>query len=60
MHHREIHEQMRQAGISLTFEPDPVKRVAMALRSAAIYERAKADALERWADLLDQRKGEHQ
>jgi hypothetical protein len=59
-HHREIHEQMRQAGILPTFEPDPVKRVAKALRSAAIYDRARADAMERWADLLDQEKVEDQ
>ena len=60
MHHREIHEQMLQAGISLTLEPDRVKRVAMALRSAAMYDRARADAMESWADLLDQRNGEYQ
>jgi hypothetical protein len=57
-HHREIHEQMRRAGIPLTFEPDPVKRVATALRSAAVYDRARADAMERWAELLDKEREE--
>lgn len=51
-HHREMHEQMLQAGISLTFEHDKRKRVAKALRAAAIYDRARADAMERWADIL--------
>jgi hypothetical protein len=59
-HHREMHEQMRRAGISLTFEPDRVKRVATALRSAATYDRARADAMERWAELLDKERGEDQ
>jgi hypothetical protein len=47
-----MHEQMLQAGISLTFEHDKRKRVAKALRAAAIYDRARADAMERWADIL--------
>ena len=55
-HHREVHEEMRQAGVSLTFEPDRVKRVVMALRSAAIYDRARADAMDRWAELLEQER----
>lgn len=56
-HHRKMHEQMLCAGISLTFQSNPIKRVAMALRSAAVYERESADAKERWADLLDDPKG---
>jgi hypothetical protein len=59
-HHRDIHEQLLRAGISLEYEPNEVKRVALALRSAAVYDRARADAMERWATLLDQSNGEHQ
>ncbi len=57
-HHREIHEQLLQAGVLLTFEPRPNLRVAQALRAAAVYDRRRADAMERWADLLDEEKGE--
>jgi hypothetical protein len=53
MHHRAIHEQILQAGISLEYEPDEVKRVAQALRTAAVYDRARADAMDRWASLLE-------
>jgi len=52
-HHRELHEQLRRAGMSLSFEPDPIKRVAKALRSAAVYDRARADAMDRWAASLE-------
>jgi hypothetical protein len=30
-----------------------MKRVAKALRSAAVYDRARADAMDRWAASLD-------
>ena len=53
MHHRRLHEQLRRAGVPLSFEPDTRKRVAKALRSAAVYDRARADAMERWAASLD-------
>jgi len=53
MHHREIHEEMLSGGISLRYEPDPIKRVATALRAAAVYDRKRADAMDRWADLLE-------
>lgn len=52
-HHRALHEQIRRAGISLSFEHDPKKRVAKALRSSAVYDRARADAMDRWAAALD-------
>jgi hypothetical protein len=39
MHHRAIHEQILRAGICLEYEPDRVKRVALALRAAAVYDR---------------------
>jgi hypothetical protein len=56
-HHREIHEQMLRAGISLRYERDPIKRVAKAMRAIAVYRRAEADAMDRWADLLDNQGG---
>lgn len=58
MHHREIHEQMLRAGISLRYEADPIARVATALRASAVYSRAQADAMDRWADLLNQARGQ--
>jgi hypothetical protein len=58
MHHREIHEQMLRAGISLQYESDPRVRVAMALRAMAVHSRAEADAMDRMADLLDQSEGQ--
>jgi hypothetical protein len=57
LHQREIHEQILRAGVSLRYEPDPVSRVAKALRAMAIYGRAQADAMNRLADLLDQSRG---
>jgi hypothetical protein len=57
-HHREIHEQWRKLGLNPTFERDQIRRVAMALRAAALYDRARADAMERWAKLLDESKGD--
>lgn len=53
-----MHEKMLRAGISLTYEPDKYKRVAKALRALAVYDHAKADAIQRFADLLDDPKGE--
>jgi hypothetical protein len=53
MHHCAIHEQIRKVGISLEHELDEVKRVALALRAAAIYDHERADAMERWASLLE-------
>lgn len=56
-HHREIHEQMLRAGVSLRYERDPVRKAAMAMRAMAVYRRAEADAMDRWADLLDKSGG---
>jgi len=53
-HHRQMHEEILRAGVPLTLEHDKAKRVAKALRVAAVYDRARADAMERWADTLDQ------
>jgi hypothetical protein len=55
-HHREMHEQMLRTEISLRPERDDSRRAAMALRAMAVYGRAQADAMDRWADLLE-RKG---
>lgn len=52
-HHREMHEKMLRLGVPLTFERNRRKRVANALRAAALYDRARADAMERWARSLD-------
>src|SRR5262249_36988959 len=52
-HHREMHEKMLRAGIPLRYERDIDKRAAMALRAMAVYGRAQADAMDRWADLLE-------
>jgi hypothetical protein len=49
-----------RAGLSPEYEPDEIKRVALALRWAAVYDRARADAMEHWADLLNQSEGDHQ
>ena len=38
----------------MSFEPNTAKQIALALRATAIYDRKRADAMERWADLLDQ------
>ena len=52
-HHRAVHEELRRTGICLGFEPDKKKRVAMALRAVAVYDRARAEAMDRWAASLD-------
>lgn len=53
LHHHQMHEQMLRSGISLGYEPVIRVRVAMAMRSMAVYRRAEADAMDRMADLLD-------
>ncbi len=56
-HHRERHEQLLRAGVSLRREPRVEMNVATMLRALAIHKRAEAnseaDALERWADDLE-------
>jgi len=52
-----IHEQLMQAGISPHHEPDEIKRVALALRAAAVYDRGRADAMDRWASVLEKAQG---
>jgi hypothetical protein len=36
----------------MRLEPNKTKRVATALRAAAVYDRARADAMDRWANRL--------
>lgn len=57
-HHRKVHEQIRRGGISLQFEPNPIKRVEMAIRAMAVYRREEADAMDRLADLLEESGGQ--
>jgi hypothetical protein len=52
-HHLQVHEQLLRAGVSPRYERAAVKRVAAALRAAAVYDRARADAMDRWASLLE-------
>lgn len=60
-HHRERHELLLQSGIPLRHEPDAAVRIATALRALALHKRtesmSEADALERWAALLEQENG---
>jgi len=52
-HHGKIHELLLRGDVSPLFERNGVLRVALALRAAAVYDRARADAMERWAGLLE-------
>jgi hypothetical protein len=42
------------AGADMHFQSDPVKRVAYALKSTAVFHRDMADAMERWAKTLEE------
>lgn len=52
-HHDELTERRRQADISMRYEPDPVKRVALALKATSVFLEKLAKAHSRWAELLD-------
>lgn len=52
-HHDELTERRRQADISMRYEPDPVKRVALALRATSVFLEMLGEALCKWAELLD-------
>ena len=52
-HHREQHELLLRAGVSLRHEGNVTLRVATILRALAVHNRSEAEAFERWADLLD-------
>jgi hypothetical protein len=51
-HHDQITEARRDADISMAFERDRVKRVALALKSVSVFLHKLADAMWRWAELL--------
>lgn len=59
MHHHRIHEQLLRSEISLRYEANPTRRIAAALRSSAVYDRAQADAKERWATSLEDTQKRH-
>jgi hypothetical protein len=52
-HHDELTERRRQAEISMRYEPDPAKRVALALRATSVFLEMLGEAHARWSDLLD-------
>jgi hypothetical protein len=49
-HHDLIHDQMLDAGVSLQFEPNPVKRQVELLKIEAFYCRQQADYYRDWAE----------
>jgi len=51
-HHDEVTDGRRDAEISMEYEPDPIKRVALALKATSVFLHMLADALWRWAELL--------
>ena len=55
-HHWLLTQKRLDAGADMRFQSDPVKRVACALRADAVFCREHADAMERWADLLEKTK----
>jgi len=52
-HHDELTEARRDADISPVFERDPMKRVALALKATSVFLHKLADAMWRWATLLE-------
>ena len=52
-HHDQVTEARRDADISMFFERNRVKRVALALKSVSVFLRHLADAMWRWARLLE-------
>jgi hypothetical protein len=57
-HHDQLTEARRDADINPMFERDPIKRVALALKSVSVFLRMLADAMWRWAGALeDQSEG---
>src|SRR5438477_498131 len=55
-HHAEVTENRRQADVSMRYESDPVKRVALALNATSVFLLMLGDALGRWARLLESQK----
>ena|SRR5207244_2086408 len=56
-HHDVLTDLRRDAEISMLYERDPRKRVALALRSTSVFSHMEGDAMWRWADLLDEAPG---
>lgn len=52
-HHDQLTEARRNAEISMTFEPDRIKRVALALKAVSVFLHKLADAMWRWATWLE-------
>lgn len=52
-HHDQLTEARRDADISMTFERERVKRVALALKSVSVFLHKLADAMWRWASWLE-------
>jgi hypothetical protein len=53
-HHDVLSDLRRDAEISMLYEPHPVKRVALALRSTSVFLQMLGEATWRWADSLDE------
>lgn len=54
-----VHEGYLRAGVDLSYEPDPQKRVAKMLRALAAFFEMLAKAFLQWAALLDEHKTKH-
>ena len=52
-HHDQLTEARRDAGISMVFERNRIRRTALALKSVAVFMRSLADAMWRWATCLE-------
>ena len=55
--HRKLHERLLSAGITMERERCPVERTAEAMRALSVTLREEAEALERWASVLNQIQG---
>ena len=52
-HHDQLTEARRDADVSMVFERNPVNRVALALKATSVFLHMLADAMRRWATLLE-------
>jgi hypothetical protein len=53
-HHDQVTEARRDADINPEFERNPVRRVAFALKSVSVFLHMLADAMWKWADVIEQ------
>jgi hypothetical protein len=58
--HREITEGLAREGVTMRPEKDRCKLVALMLRGSAVLFDFLAASFRKWANLLDQGKGEYQ